>query len=120
MLSPNQKLILFMKNVIQKPDILSVSDILEMTSSRKEFYDNLKEMSKNVDQIVKWARGQRTNKLWFEFRKGVVTASKCRNILTKMLKMLNGGGGYVAMNSINQRVSGLTYTDPNVPVLKYA
>ena len=35
--------------------------------------------------------------MWFYFRKGVVTASKFHNVLTKMAKISKGGGDMVVI-----------------------
>ena len=95
---------------VQKPSILSVHNVLEMANSRKEFFDYLQQMTNNVEEIEKSTRRQNNNTLWFEFRKGVITASKCHDILTKMMKVLKGGGRCIDMYSVNQKVSGLTQT----------
>ena len=98
---------------------LSVHNVLEMANSRKEFFDYLQQMTNDVEEMEKSTRGQDNNTLWFEFRKVVITASKCHDILTKMTKVLKGGGGCIDMYSVNQKVTGLTYTNPNIPALKY-
>ena len=87
----------------------------------EQFKSNvLSNMTKeNIERIEKLTRGQNTNNLWFSFRKCVVTASKCHDVLTKLNKIEKGGGGYVDMFKLNQNVSGLTYINPNIPALKY-
>ena len=50
--------------------------------------------------------------------RGVITASKCHDILTKKTKVLKGGGG-ASICTPSIKKSGLTYTTPNIPALKY-
>ena len=60
-------------------------------------------------------RGQNNNTLWFEFRKRVITASKCHDILTKMTMVLKGGGG----GGGGGGASICTPSIKNIPALKY-
>ena len=65
------------------------------------------------------ARGQSDNLLWFSFRKGIITASKSHEVMTKKKKVGSGGGSVVNSWSLFQRVLGFTYKNPNIPALKY-
>ena len=53
------------------------------------------------------------------FRKGVITGSKGHEVKTKMEKFNRGGGGYVNLWQVFQKISGLTFINPNIPALKY-
>ena len=64
-------------------------------------------------------KGQSDNTAWFQFRKGTITASRSHEIKTKMEKFVKGGGSYVNLWSLCQKISGLTSISPNIPALKY-
>ena len=64
-------------------------------------------------------RRQSNNKLWYNYRKGVITASKAHSVLTKMNKILKPTGGCVDVWSLCQNISGLSFTKPDFPALKY-
>ena len=99
----------------------SVDDILLMANSRKSFFEHLDAnfSSENIEEIEKITRGQSNNEAWYTFRKGVITGSKGHDVKTKMSKVSKGSGGYVNMWNIFQKLSGYTYTNPNIPALKY-
>ena len=101
--------------------ITSVDDILIMSTSRQEFKENLEANMKdeNIKKIQMLTLGQSENTLWFTYRKGVITASISHDILSKMKKVKRGGGGVINMFQTNKKVSGLTYTNPEIPALKY-
>ena len=63
-----------------------------MSENKEQFKINLTlNMTKdNIEKIEKITQGQSDNNLWFSFRKGVVTASKSHDILTKMNKLSKG------------------------------
>ena len=63
-------------------------------------------------------RGQNQNTIWYQFRKGVITASKSHEVKTKMEKIVKGGGGYVSIWDLVQKISGHIFTNPNIPALK--
>ena len=63
-------------------------------------------------------RDQSDNSVWFSFRKGIIIASKFHDVMTKMKKVV-GGGGVVNLWSSFQKVLGSTYKNSNIPVLKY-
>ena len=64
-------------------------------------------------------RGQSDNSLWFSFRKGIITASKSHEVMTKMKKVVSGGEGVVNLWSTFQNASGFTYKNRNIPAFKY-
>ena len=102
-------------------EAVCIDDIIILSSSKKEFYENLyKNMSKeNSIKIEKLTRGQSSNQCWFTFRKAVITGSKGHEIMTKVKKIQKPTGCYIDMYSINEKVSGRTFVNPNVPQLKY-
>lgn len=107
------------ENEQTKPqDLISIDDIILMSSNKSEFIEHMKNMVKR-SQSKEITRGQAANKNWFLFRKAVITASKAHDVLSKMKRVAKGGGGYIDMWALNQKVSGLTFVDPNIPALKY-
>ena len=77
-------------------------------------------MSKeNISKIQLVTRGQNNNKLWYKDKKGVITASKAHSVLTKMNKLWKPTGGSVDMWSLCQNISGISFTNLDLPVLKY-
>ena len=77
-------------------------------------------MSKeNNIKIEKLTRGQSSNQCWFTFRKAVITGLKGHEIMTKVKRVRKPTGCYIDMYSINEKVSGRTFVNPNVPQLKY-
>ena len=102
-------------------DIICIDDVILMSNSVEEFLANMKlnftnETIKKIESVTK---GQSENTAWFQFRKGTVTASKSHEIMTKMEKFTKGGGIYVNMWSLSQKISGLTLVNSNIPALKY-
>ena len=63
--------------------------------------------------------GQIENEHWFEYHKCLITASKAREVATKVTKVEKGGGGMVNMWSLNQKISGMVFVKPNNPALNY-
>ena len=61
--------------------------------------------------------GQNKNEVWYQFRKGVITASKCHDVHTKMVKV-NKGHTNVDMWPLHQKISGFVFTNPDIPALK--
>jgi len=109
------------KTVKQPENIKSINEILNMSNSIDEFKINvakfmIKDSLNNIEIIT---RGQSENEQWYLFRKGVITASKAHEVITKMNKLEKGGGVHINMWSLNQKISGLTFVNPNIPALKY-
>ena len=97
---------------------LSVDDMLLMSNSAEQFMENLF-VNLGEDKIAiveKITRGQNTNELWFQFRKGVITASKAHEVKTKMSK---ANVDDKSMWSLIKKISGFTFINPNIPALKY-
>ena len=64
-------------------------------------------------------KGQNNNKLWYNYRIGVTTDSNARSIVAKMNKILKPTGGCINMWPLCQNISGIPFTNPNLPTLKY-
>eukprot|EP00111_Clytia_hemisphaerica_P001069 TCONS_00003065-protein len=69
------------KPVIENPPI-SVDDVLMMSQSKKVFFENLKAnvSAASVATIEKITHGQSDNPLWYDYRKGVISASKVHQV----------------------------------------
>ena len=104
-----------------KAEIASIDDILLMSSSKVEFVDNMlaNMTDEYIAEIEIITRGQSDNEAWFNFRKGVITASKAHDVLTKIEKVRNKKGGVISMWSLNQNISGLKFVNPDLHALKY-
>jgi hypothetical protein len=102
-------------------ELVSVDDVILMSDSIKSFEENLiTNMSANsIKDIEEVSRGQSANELWFAFRKGVITASRAHDVLAKMKKTRKYGNKHIDTWSLNQTISGMTLTNPNLPALKY-
>lgn len=97
-----------------------VDDMILMSQTVEEFMQNLsvnfsKETILKIEQVT---LDQSTNQLWYEQRKSVITASKVHEVKTKMTKV-NNGSSTVNMWSLIQKISRLTFTNPNIASLKY-
>ena len=101
--------------------VVTVDDVIVMSKTLNEFYQNLfvNFSVDNVTLIEELTRGQNDNLLWYECRKGVISASKGHEIKTKMDKVIAGRGGYIKMFGIYQKISGYSYVSPDIPALKY-
>jgi hypothetical protein len=97
----------------------SIQDLTLMSKTKTEFIDNIKitMTAKNISEIEVTTRGQSKNDAWFDYRKGVITASKAHEVLTKMEKVKKSGA--VNMWTLNQNISGFTFVNPDLPALKY-
>ena len=59
-------------------------------------------MSKEkISKIELLTKGQNNNKLWYNYRKGVIKASKDHSVLTKMNKIFKHTGGCVDVWSLS-------------------
>uniref|UniRef100_A0A7M5XHH3 YqaJ viral recombinase domain-containing protein n=1 Tax=Clytia hemisphaerica TaxID=252671 RepID=A0A7M5XHH3_9CNID len=76
-----------------------------------------------IQKIESATKGQSTNKLWFQHRKGVITASKAHEVKTKMKTIESYPNGSeksdVLMWSLTKKVAGFSFVNPNIPALKY-
>ena len=77
-------------------------------------------MSKDeISKIELLKRGKNSNKLWYNYKKGVIDPSEAHSVLTKMNKILKPTGGCVDIWSLCQNISGLFFTNPDLPALNY-
>ena len=76
-------------------------------------------VKRKISKIELLTRGQNNNKLWYNYRKGVITASKAHSNLTKMNKILKPTGGCVNMWLLCQNISGLLLINPDLHALKH-
>ena len=76
-------------------------------------------VKRKISKIELLTRGQNNNKLWYDYRKGVMTASKAHSNLTNMNKILKPTGGCVTMWLLCQNISGLLLTNPDLHALKH-
>lgn len=107
-------------NKIKPSGVLSVNDVIAMSKSKFEFYENLKTCidHERIQQIQLITRGQNVNKLWFDFRKNVITASKAHEVKSKMSKHAKGAQN-LSLYGLHERISGRYFTNPDIPALKY-
>ena len=85
-----------------------------------DFKENLSVFTKkNIETIEKLTFGQSENEHSFEYCKCLLTASKGREVVTKMTKVEVDGFGTVKMWSLNQKISILVFLKPNIPALRY-
>ena len=103
-------------------DCVSVDDLLLMSQSKADFFQHLQDnmTPKNLKDIEKLTQGQSDNENWFQFRKGVISGSKAHAVSARMKKVRKPTGGFVDMYSLKEKVSGRTFTNPNIPALKYS
>ena len=102
-----------------KDDTPSVDDVIVMSSSPENFFENLKlhiSLS-TIKQIELLTHGQSENSLWYDFRKCVVTASIAHDAQTKVAKLEKDMTP--DFWSLFQKVCGNAFVSPNIPALKY-
>lgn len=123
---PEEPQIDFVREVVKTSEnitgnLISIDDVIIMSKSEDEFLKNIDDYftEHNIAKIEESTRKQSKNPAWFHFRKGVVTASKSHEVKTKMEKIDKGRGGNINMWSLIQKISGFTFTNPNIPALKY-
>ena len=89
----------------RKPDVDFVTD-----HAKKQIDEVLKIFCCIYDWISELlTRRQNKNKLWYNYKKGVISASKAHSILTKMNTILKLTGGCVDMWLICQNMPGLFF-----------
>ena len=99
-------------------NLLSVDDVLLMSNDTESFLQNLEQITPEIiTKIEVLTRGQSTNESWYNCRKGVVTASKAHDILTRMRKFDNDNT--LNLWNLFQKISGMVFVNPNIPALKY-
>ena len=99
-------------------NLMSVNDILVMSKDILSFEKNitLHMTHKNIEEVEQLTKGQNKNKYWYEYRKGVITASKSYDVWTKMNKLNKIDAD---MWELNQRISRMSFVNSNIPAIKY-
>ena len=89
-------------------EVTSTESVIKLSQTKVEFLENLDIVSiGKIRQIGLCIRGQCCNELWYLCRKGVITASKAHEVITKMTKFRKGGGGVVNIWSLKEKVFGM-------------
>ena len=98
-----------------------MADILSMTTTLAVYHQQVKAhfKRKDISEIEKLTRGQNNNEQLFAFRKGVITGSNAHEVKTKMTKFTEGDGSSTNLWSVFEKVSGMTFVDPDIPALEY-
>ena len=67
-------------------NLCSIYDWISKSANVEDFFANLfVDMSKEkISKIELLTRGQNNDKLWYNYKRGVLTASKAHSVLTKM------------------------------------
>lgn len=113
------------KQSIEPESVLSLDDVITSSKTLVEFFENMRLniSGETVKKIEKITRGQSSNHLCFQHRKGVITASKVHEVKTKMGKVIKGCSGNQnqgsMMWSLIKNISGMIFINPNIPALKY-
>ena len=80
-----------------------------------EFLENLDLLSvEKIIQIEVCTRGQCCHEQSYLCRKGVITASKAHEVITKMKNVRKEDGGVVNIWSLKEKFSGMTFVNPNL------
>ena len=53
------------------------------------------------------------NEKWYLYKKGVITASKVDEVITKIKKVRKGGGDAVNIWLLKEKTSGMEFVNPN-------
>ena len=118
----------FVREIIKEPveavkedHLINIDEIIKNSESATECCEKINNLftPEVIAKIDTCTRGQSTNEQWYLYRKGVITGSKAHEVLTKMKKIETGKGGTVDIWSCKQKISGLTFINPNIPALKY-
>ena len=101
-------------------EVSSIESLINLSKTKVESLENLDILSiEKIRQIELCTRGQCCNEQWYLCRKGVITASKAIEVITKMKKVRKGGGGVVNIWSLKEKNSRMTFVNPNIQTLKY-
>ena len=96
--------------IVQPKNVLSISDLINMSKNMSDFMENLSVFTKeNIETTEKLTMDQSENEHWFEHPKCLRTASKAHEIVTKITKLEKCGGGAVNMWFLIQKISGLVF-----------
>lgn len=111
----------FIREVITRHpliNVISVDDVVLMSTGVASFFKNLDQITPDIiTKLEVLTRGQSNNEAWYECRKGVFTASKAHDILTRMRKFKHDNT--LNLWNLFQIISGMVFVNPNIPALKY-
>lgn len=105
----------FVREIIKEPveavkedHLINIDEIIKNSESATECCEKINNLftPEFIEKIDACTRGQSTNDNVLE-------------VLTKMKKIETGKGGTVDIWSCKQKISGLTFVNPNIPALKY-
>ena len=84
-------------------DFVSVDDVFLLAETKTSFFQNLQRNfnEESITCIENMTSGQSSNDAWYNFRRSVITASKCHKVLTKVKKLKNGAAN-VSTFTLNQ------------------
>ena len=84
-------------------DLVSVDDVFLLSETKPSFFENLQRNfnEESITCIENMTSGQSSNDAWYNFRRSVITASKCHKVLTKVKKLKNGAAN-VSTFTLNQ------------------
>ena len=70
-------------------DFVSVDDVFLLAETKTSFFQNLQRNfnEESITCIENMTSGQSSNDAWYNFRRSVITASKCHKVLTKVKKL---------------------------------
>ena len=106
--------------VVQPKNVLSISDVINMSKNLSDFKKNLSIFTEdNIETIENLAMGQSEKGNWFKYFKCLITASNGHEVVTKITKVENDFDSAVNMWSLKQKMSGLAFVKPSIPTLKY-
>ena len=113
----------FLREIVEpasQDNIPSIDDMLLLSEDCESFYKNVSKILtvENITKIELVTHGQSDNENWFMFRK-VITGSKGHEVKIKMEKLYKGNGAVVNLWNVFQKISGLTFVNPNIVSLKY-
>ena len=96
----------------------SMADVAARSKTKEDFLENIQAFNSNeIELIEKETRGQSENPVWTHQRDGRTTASKFREIMTRMQTVKKNANTDVSL--LMSRVLGYTAPHANIPALKY-
>ena len=92
-----------------------IESLTKLSKTKVEFLENLDLLSvEKIIQIEVCTRGQCCHEQSYLCRKGVITASKAHEVITKMKNVRKEDGGVVNIWSLKEKFSGMTFVNPNL------
>ena len=77
-------------------EVTSIESFIKLSKTKVEFQENLDILSiEQIRQIELCTRGQCCNEQSYLCRRGIITASKAHEVITKMKKIRKGGRGVI-------------------------